>query len=93
MGEKPDGPAGVAVGDIGTAYVPLAGIIDIDAEKDRLRKQEQETVGFIEKAQKKLANDNFVAKAPDEVVQRERDRVQELTEKLDRLREQLETLG
>jgi valyl-tRNA synthetase len=89
---KPEGPTGVAVVDMGTAYVPLAGIIDVEAEKERLQKQKLEALGFIEKARRKLENQGFVAKAPAEVVARERERLQELTGKVERLHEQLRTL-
>ena len=92
-GFEPDGPTGVAVGTIGTAYVPLAGVIDIGKERSRLAKQEEEILGFIDRAQRKLDNEKFVARAPDDVVERERERLAELREKLARVREQLTGLG
>ncbi|OPZ28338.1 MAG: Valine--tRNA ligase [Lentisphaerae bacterium ADurb.BinA184] len=87
------GPTGVALAAIGSAYVPLKDAIDLDAERARLDKQEKELLGFIGNIDRKLANEGFVAKAPPEVVRRERERRQELQEKLGRLREQLALLG
>jgi len=90
---QPQGPAGVAVGSIGTAYVPLAGVVDVEAEKLRLQDQETEISGFITKSQRKLDNEKFVSRAPKDVVDRERERLRELREKLGRVREQLEALS
>ncbi len=87
-----DGPKAAAVTAMGTAYVPLEGLVDLEAERARLQKQEQEILGFIRKAEGKLGNDKFVAKAPPEVVQRERDNLAEQTEKLERLRVQMAEL-
>mgnify|MGYP006291395183 FL=1 len=86
------GPTGTAVGSLGTAYVPLEGVIDIDAERQRLQKQVDELEKHLQSSQKKLQNEQFVTKAPEEVVQRERDRVIELREKLERLRGQMQVL-
>ncbi len=88
-----DGPCGVAVSDLGTAYIPLAGVIDLEAERARLRKQEAEATGFLTACQKKLANEGFVSRAPREVVERERERLGEIEERLGRIREQLAALS
>ncbi len=89
---RPEGPVGTAVSTLGTAYLPLAGVIDIDAEVERLRKQERELLELAERAQRKLSNQSFVDKAPAEVVQREQDRLSEMHEKIQRLRDQLAAL-
>jgi len=91
-GYQAAGPTGVAVSGLGTAYIPLAGVIDVAAEVERLRKQEDEALTFLEKSQRKLANEKFITKAPAEVVERERDLVKELGDKLARLKEQLAAL-
>ncbi len=93
LAEKPEGPCGVAVSDIGTAYVPLAGMIDLDGEIARLRKQEEEAIKYLESVKRKLANPNFVEKAPAEVVQKERDHISEFEEKVARIREQIAVFG
>jgi len=90
---QPSGPTATAVSSSGTVYLPLEGVIDVDEECNRLRKQENELLGFIEKAQRKLANERFVEKAPEDVVERERERLTEMQEKMQRVREQLASLA
>jgi valyl-tRNA synthetase len=67
-------------------YVDLAGLIDVEAERQRLDKQRQRLEGTIAGKEKKLANAGFVSRAPAEVVQRERD-------SLDQLRDQLKSVS
>jgi valyl-tRNA synthetase len=59
----------------GDAQVSLAGLIDVEAELARLRKEREKAAADLERSQGKLANESFVAKAPEHVVQGERDRV------------------
>jgi valyl-tRNA synthetase len=54
--------------------LPLAGIIDIDAEKARLRKEIDKCVKEIDGIDKKMSNPNFVDKAPVEIVEENRER-------------------
>ena len=86
---KADGPCGVAVSGIATAYIPLAGIIDLEGEKKKLLKQEEEIVKYLESIKKKLSNQNFVSHAPQAVVDAEKAKIVEFEEKLARVREQL----
>mgnify|MGYP006284071133 CR=1 FL=1 len=88
----PEGPSATAVSALGNASVPLAGIIDIEAERTRFKKQEDEILGYIQKSRRKLSNENFVTRAPEEVVQRERDMMHEQQERLERVRERLQAL-
>jgi valyl-tRNA synthetase len=54
--------------------IPLAGLVDVDEELARLDKQlERERKGLAQ-AENKLANERFVANAPAEVVDKERER-------------------
>jgi valyl-tRNA synthetase len=73
--------------------VPLAGIIDLDEERDRLRRELERAEGEKLRAERKLGNAGFVAKAPEEVVAAERDKVEEWTGALATLRAQLDQLG
>jgi valyl-tRNA synthetase len=89
-------PDGVTVKGAATALlgalrilVPLAGLIDVDAERDRLGKQLARTREDLAKVQKKLANQNFVANAPPDVVAKETSRVAELTQRASQLEQQL----
>ena len=48
--------------------VPLAGLIDLDAERARINKEASKAQQELEKIEKKLGNEAFVAKAPEAVV-------------------------
>jgi valyl-tRNA synthetase len=69
----PRGAAQIVVGGA-TAALPLAGIIDLAAERARLEKEIARTDGEIARIDKKLANESFVARAPEEVVEQEREK-------------------
>ncbi|MDD2903572.1 MAG: valine--tRNA ligase, partial [Syntrophales bacterium] len=78
--------AAKAVVDGVEIYMPLAGVIDF-AEEDRRLDREIEKIGKeLTKAQKKMANEDFLAKAPDEVVQKEKERLENWSEKLTKLK-------
>ena len=72
--------------------MPMAGIIDITAEINRLKKELSRLSGEIEKTDKKLANAEFMAKAPDDVVEEQRERRDEAFQAQIKLREALERL-
>jgi len=67
--------------------------IDVAAEKDRLGKEIARLSGEIAKANGKLTNESFVARAPAEVVEQEKARVAEFTASLDKLNAQLAKLA
>jgi valyl-tRNA synthetase len=73
-------------------YLPLAGMVDLDAERARLQKELEHVKNGIDRSQKLLSNQGFVAKAPAEVVQKERDKLAGLQEQADKLQERLTTL-
>jgi len=87
---KPQGPTGIAVGNLATSYIPLANVIDLQKERERMAKQEEELIKFIANGEKKLSNQNFVARAPQAVVQKEKERLTELNQKLQRLRNEID---
>ncbi|MDL4863944.1 class I tRNA ligase family protein, partial [Halomonas elongata] len=66
------------VGDM-EVLVPMAGLIDKDAELTRLAKEIDKQDKLIGGIEKKLGNESFVAKAPDAVVQKERDKLDDLS--------------
>ena len=70
-------------------YVPLAGLVDFAAEENRLSKAIAKLEIEIGKSQKKLGNQGFIAKAPDDVIQKEKDKVAENQSKLERLQHNL----
>jgi valyl-tRNA synthetase len=73
--------------------VPMAGLIDKEAEIARLTKESARLEQDIAKTEGKLANAAFVDKAPAEVVEKERNRVVENKIALEKLREQIEKMN
>jgi len=73
--------------------VPLAGLVDKDAELTRLQKQTSRLEQEIERIDRKLANENFVARAPAEVVDKERSKRDEIAHNLNELRAQSERIA
>ena len=73
--------------------IPLAGLIDLGAEKARLSKEIARIEGEIEKCEGKLGNANFVANAPADVVAQERQRIADWGVQLNALHEQAQKLG
>ena len=90
-GEEP--AAAVAVVGGMRALIPLEGLIDVGAEKTRLAKEIARVEGEIKKCEGKLGNANFVANAPAEVVEQERQRITDWTRQVDALKEQARKLG
>jgi valyl-tRNA synthetase len=72
--------------------LPLAQMIDVAAERDRLNKEQTEVNAQIERLTKLLSSD-FAAKAPAPVVQKERDKLADFQARAEKLREQIERLG
>ncbi|MCW8808437.1 MAG: class I tRNA ligase family protein, partial [Rhodanobacter sp.] len=89
-----DEPAS-AVAVVGSlrVMIPLAGLIDLDAEKARLGKEIARIEVEIRKCEGKLGNASFVANAPAEVVTQERLRITDWNTTLVALREQAQKLG
>ena len=89
-----DEPAAAAavVGSM-RVLIPLAGLIDLGAEKTRLAKEIARIESEIKKCENKLGNANFVANAPAEVVTQERQRIADWGTQLTALREQMQKLG
>jgi valyl-tRNA synthetase len=84
-----------ALFDGGEIYLPLADLIDLDQEIERLEKENENLAKEIGRVSAKLNNSQFVGKAPEKVVQTERDkliRYQEMqksaAERLDLLRQE-----
>ncbi len=73
--------------------LPLAALIDVDAERRRLTSQLQEAEAEARRLEAKLANEQFREKAPPEVVAREQERLAGARTRLDGLRDRLAELG
>ena len=73
--------------------LPLAGIIDLDAERARLTKENDRLVGEIAKVDAKLGNADFVARAPEDIIEENRERKGEAEHRIARIREALRQLS
>ncbi len=73
-------------------FLPLEGLVDIKRERDRLRKEVGRLEQQLEGAERKLANDSFVTRAPEDVVQKERDKAAVFRDQRDKLLDKLAVL-
>ena len=89
--EVPKGSVQIVL-DEATLILPLAGVIDVAAEKVRLQKEIAHQMDEVARFDKKLANEKFLAKAPDEVVAEQREKREVAQGELDKLRQALERL-
>jgi valyl-tRNA synthetase len=74
-------------------YIPLAGLVDLEKEKSRLESEIENLGKDLEKARAKLGNEGFVKKAAPEIVQKVKDAESDLTEKQEKLKDQLGLLS
>ena len=83
---------GVAEGGA-EVFVPLEGLVDLDAERDRLGRALAKVDKELARVEGKLNNPRFVERAPDDVVERERRVLAELADRRDKLSAALEALA
>jgi valyl-tRNA synthetase len=86
--EAPPQAAAALLGEM-RILVPLAGLIDAEAEIARLGKQREKLAADLDRCRRKLENENFVNNAPAAVVDKERLRAAELASSIDKLDDQL----
>ncbi|MBE9560533.1 MAG: valine--tRNA ligase [Proteobacteria bacterium] len=93
LGKKDEAPesATALVGEM-KILIPLAGLIDKDAELARLEKEIGKIQANVDKTTAKLINKNFVDKAPAAVVEKERERLAEMTKSIEQFEEQAEKI-
>ncbi|HBY94457.1 MAG TPA: hypothetical protein DEP84_10930 [Chloroflexi bacterium] len=82
----------MVVGDGLEAYLPLAGLVDLEKERERLAGQVAETRDEIARVEARLSNPGFVNKAPAQIVQGARDQVAAAQQRLTKLEERLAML-
>ena len=87
-------PPHSATSVVGTTEVffRLEGLIDIAGEKERLAREKQDATEHIAKIEKQLHNPDFLANAPEHVVQRQKERAEELRQKLEKIIQNLAEL-
>jgi valyl-tRNA synthetase len=89
--ERPRQALSLLVGDV-ECYLPLAGMVDLDVERQRLGREMAEVAVLITRAEELLTNQNFTTKAPPHVVQREREKLAQNRVREARLQEHLANL-
>lgn len=90
--EKPKASASAVVKDC-DIYIPLEGLIDLGVERNRLEKEIARISNSLEGVRKKLSNEGFVAKAPAEVIERERAKMSDWENSLGKLKSILDDLN
>ncbi|KZY63628.1 hypothetical protein A3738_20140 [Oleiphilus sp. HI0066] len=73
--------------------VPMAGLINVEAELARLKKEAGKAEGEIKRLQGKLGNEKFVANAPADVVEKEKEKLAAAEQSLATLSEQMEKIA
>ena len=73
-------------------FVPLEGLIDIEVERQRLQKEIDRVSGLLDGVRRKLENESFVARAPKDVVDKEREKLDAFTQTVEKLEKSLEML-
>ncbi len=89
---KPAGSAAAGLSRL-EIYLPLGGIVDIGAEKERLGKEIEKLALECGKIGKRLEDEKFIQRAPADVVDREKERFGEMEDRRKRLERILEDLG
>ena len=89
--EDPANCAGIVAGEL-SIFLPLEGLLDLEAECQRLQDERGKLDAQLQRTQKMLGNENFVARARPAVVQRERDRLRDQQAAIAQLDERLASL-
>ncbi|WP_456431030.1 valine--tRNA ligase [Thermosulfuriphilus sp.] len=83
-GQRPKGAA-AAILEETEIFVPLEGLVDIEAELKKLKREKEKILKDLAKSEKKLANQDFLSRAPKEIVAKEKDRLAAFKERLERI--------
>ncbi|MDW8212001.1 MAG: valine--tRNA ligase [Roseiflexaceae bacterium] len=92
LDQRPSNAATLVIGSV-EAYLPLAGMIDLEAERARLLKELEAAQAEAARREARLASPGFIEKAPAAVVQRERDGLAAVRETIARLQDRLAQQG
>jgi valyl-tRNA synthetase len=91
LAQKPAKAVALVVGDY-EVFLPLAGLVDIEHERERLAMELQELRGEIARGEQLLGKRDFVSKAPAEVVAKERAKLEAHQQRYSTLEERLKSL-
>ncbi|MFA7654072.1 MAG: valine--tRNA ligase [Candidatus Magasanikbacteria bacterium] len=89
--EKPDNSVGIVVGSC-EVFIDLAGLIDATKEKARLEGEIKALEGYVAGLKAKLTNPEFSQKAPPAVVEKERAKLKEAEEKIEKIKGQVSSI-
>ena len=92
QGDVPQGSAQAVLGEA-TIVLPLAGLIDLGAERTRLQKERGKIAVEAEKMAKKLENADFIARAPEDIVEENRERLAGMEAEMVRLAAALQRIA
>ena len=73
-------------------YIPLGGLVDLDKERSQLNKRKTKIELLLSDIKKKLSNENFVSRAPEDIVKREQDKMIDLKDELEKIDSNLNML-
>ena len=95
LGEKVERPiqSSAAVVEGAELFIPLGGFIDIDQERSRMKKRVLEINHLINSINGKLANENFMNRAPENVIMKEKSNLNKLTDELKKVNSNLKILA
>ncbi|QSE99105.1 valine--tRNA ligase [Fulvivirga lutea] len=74
-------------------FIPLAGTVDMDAEREEMQKELEYTKGFLKSVEKKLSNERFVQNAPEQVVAMEKKKMEDAQAKIKAIEESLASMA
>jgi valyl-tRNA synthetase len=89
--EKPKGSA-ISVHHKMEIFIPIEGLLDVESEIERLKKEKSKITESLSFLRKKLSNEEFLNNAPKNVIQKDREKFEELTLKLQKIEENLRLL-
>jgi valyl-tRNA synthetase len=89
---KPKHSASAVVDNV-EIYIPLEGLINLEVERERIQKEIDRVRGLYTSTEKKLSNESFVSKAPKEVVDHERNKLESFKITLQKLGKNLENIS
>lgn len=92
-GDERPSPAATSVAADVEIVIPLAGVIDLDAERARLGKEIERVEADIAFVERKLGNEKFVSRAPADIVQKEREKLESYLSAKKTLEDGLAALG
>lgn len=73
-------------------YLPIGDLIDVEEEIEKLEKELEYARGFVKSVEKKLQNEAFVSNAPEQVVEKERQKLNDGLERVEKISQSLDAL-